>query len=401
VIRIAFYSHDTFGLGHTSRVAKLANKIVKTFPESRCLIVTGLDSAGLIRLSPGIDFVRMPGVTKTGVEHYKARNFRMPTPAITHIRSSVLQAAVKSFDPHLFIVDNVPLGLNGEIKPLLEKFKSEKRQVPTVLLMRDVLDASQRIMRVWSQRGDYDALSRLYDRILILGDSRVYDPVRSYRLPESAAEKVRFCGLLGASTSKKKPLSKDKGLPSNGIPWIVVTVGGGEDGYPLIKNYLLGVQGCRFLQKFQHLMITGPYMPKPRKISLIKKYGSLPNIFIRDFISDIDSWLLTSVLVVSMGGYNTVYETLSVKTPLLVVPRVYPRKEQLIRAEGLAARGLLEMIHPKELEPEKLSQRIVEYLSSLPRSTNSFRLDFGGLEKAILEIEDLLPGTISRTKEKK
>ncbi|MBM3285695.1 MAG: hypothetical protein FJY81_07455, partial [Candidatus Aminicenantes bacterium] len=313
----------------------------------------------------------------------------------------VLQAAVKSFDPHLFIVDNVPLGLNGEIKPLLEKFKSEKRQVPTVLLMRDVLDASQRIMRVWSQRGDYDALSRLYDRILILGDSRVYDPVRSYRLPESAAEKVRFCGLLGASTSKKKPLSKDKGLPSNGIPWIVVTVGGGEDGYPLIKNYLLGVQGCRFLQKFQHLMITGPYMPKPRKISLIKKYGSLPNIFIRDFISDIDSWLLTSVLVVSMGGYNTVYETLSVKTPLLVVPRVYPRKEQLIRAEGLAARGLLEMIHPKELEPEKLSQRIVEYLSSLPRSTNSFRLDFGGLEKAILEIEDLLPGTISRTKEKK
>jgi predicted glycosyltransferase len=50
--------------------------------------------------------------------------------------------------------------------------------------------------------------------------------------------------------------------------------------------------------------------------------------------------------VVAMGGYNTTLEALSLRKPTLLVPRVRPRREQAIRAERLAALGLVDVLHP-------------------------------------------------------
>ena len=50
-----------------------------------------------------------------------------------------------------------------------------------------------------------------------------------------------------------------------------------------------------------------------------------------------------------MGGYNTLCEVLSAGAPAVVVPRVAPRLEQLIRARVFERRGLVRMIHPDAL----------------------------------------------------
>jgi predicted glycosyltransferase len=47
---------------------------------------------------------------------------------------------------------------------------------------------------------------------------------------------------------------------------------------------------------------------------------------------------------VIMGGYNTVCEALATSTPTLVVPRERPRLEQRIRADALAARGVIDVV---------------------------------------------------------
>nr|MBP9107554.1 hypothetical protein [Gemmatimonadaceae bacterium] len=57
-----------------------------------------------------------------------------------------------------------------------------------------------------------------------------------------------------------------------------------------------------------------------------------------------------------MGGYNTVCDILTYAPRALIVPRVHPREEQLIRAERLAARGLLDVLHPSHCTPEALAQ---------------------------------------------
>ena len=48
-----------------------------------------------------------------------------------------------------------------------------------------------------------------------------------------------------------------------------------------------------------------------------------------------------------MGGYNTYCEILSFDRPALIVPRVAPRQEQLIRAQRASALGLVDMLLPR------------------------------------------------------
>src|SRR2546430_6057654 len=53
--------------------------------------------------------------------------------------------------------------------------------------------------------------------------------------------------------------------------------------------------------------------------------------------------------VLGMGGYNSVIEALAAARPLVSVPRATHKVEQQIRAETLAAQGLAQWVHPRDL----------------------------------------------------
>ena len=63
-------------------------------------------------------------------------------------------------------------------------------------------------------------------------------------------------------------------------------------------------------------------------------------------------------VVVSMGGYNTTCEILSLRKPSLVVPREEPRLEQRIRAEVFKSHGLIDFLPWAELTPESLGEKV-------------------------------------------
>ncbi len=58
------------------------------------------------------------------------------------------------------------------------------------------------------------------------------------------------------------------------------------------------------------------------------------------------SLMAAADVVVAMGGYNTVCELLTLRKRAVLVPRVQPGVEQCVRAERMAAMGLLRMVHP-------------------------------------------------------
>ncbi len=388
--RIALYTHDTLGLGHTQRVAKLARGLTQAFSDARCLILTGLEKPGIIPPSRRIDFVRVPGVTKIGPEKYKARRLGVPMSMLTSIRSNVLGAAVESFRPDLFIVDNVPRGMNGELLPLLERIRAEGRPIKTVLLLRDVLDSPRHIRSTWAKRGDYEALCRLYDRILVFSRPELFNPVEAYGFPPAAARKTRFCGFLGTLSFRHPTPSDPKSFPHAGTPMVTVTAGGGEDGFALIQTYLKGVVDCPGLKDTQHFILLGPFFPFAKRNKIVASFGGAPNVFIHYYVFDFADWLRASDLVVAMGGYNTVYEALSLKKKLLVIPRAFPRREQLIRAKVLAGRGLIEMIHPNHLTPELISRKVMKILSTPPPGSPVPGLTFDGVTNAVRHLGELL-----------
>ena len=63
-------------------------------------------------------------------------------------------------------------------------------------------------------------------------------------------------------------------------------------------------------------------------------------------------------LVVTMGGYNTLCEILSLRKPALVIPRDKPRQEQLLRAQVFRGRGLCDFIKWSDVSPELLRHKV-------------------------------------------
>ena len=107
------------------------------------------------------------------------------------------------------------------------------------------------------------------------------------------------------------------------------------------------------IRSLQHraLIVLGPYMPAKKRRKLIKQgRRASPIIKIIEFDNRMEELIAGAKAVVAMGGYNTYCEILSFDKPALIVPRVKPRQEQLIRARRAAELGLIEMLLPEEAE---------------------------------------------------
>ena len=93
---------------------------------------------------------------------------------------------------------------------------------------------------------------------------------------------------------------------------------------------------------------------------------------------DLASYITAADLVVSMGGYNTIGEILSLQRRAIVVPRIDPVEEQWIRARRMAALGLFTTIHPDQLTVPHLTQTLSQELRAhLPAP--GYLLDFNAL----------------------
>jgi predicted glycosyltransferase len=83
-----------------------------------------------------------------------------------------------------------------------------------------------------------------------------------------------------------------------------------------------------------------------------------PRVKIIEFTDDMMALLNAADVVVSMGGYNTVCELLTLRKRAVVVPRTRPVAEQSIRAERMSARGLFRTLDPAQLTPAALMREV-------------------------------------------
>ena len=101
------------------------------------------------------------------------------------------------------------------------------------------------------------------------------------------------------------------------------------------------------------------------------------------------SYILTADIVVSMAGYNTVCEILSAAKPALIIPRVQPSQEQLLRAEIMNHLGLFSVIYPRYMTPKLLMNSLLNLLY-IDKITPSIQLDMNALPRISHYIQRLL-----------
>jgi predicted glycosyltransferase len=85
--------------------------------------------------------------------------------------------------------------------------------------------------------------------------------------------------------------------------------------------------------------------------------------------------------VVAMGGYNTYCEILSFDKPALIVPRVKPREEQLLRAQRASELGLVDMLLPDQsANPAIMAEALKQLPNRQPPSQSGCTMRLEGLD---------------------
>ncbi len=381
--RILMYSHDTFGLGHLRRCRTIAHSLVEDFRGLNVLIVSGAQIAGAFDYKARVDFVKIPSVIKLRNGEYTSLERHIDLQDTMMMRQSIIRHTAETFQPDIFIVDKEPMGLRGEVEDTLAYLKT--RGTTLVLGLREVLDAPHLLDAEWTRRDTMRKIGLFYDMIWVYGPPEFYDPLTGLDVPAPVRAKMNFVGFL------QRGLSQDGGQDHKPKgDYILVTTGGGGDGAELIHDVIHAYQDDPTLTH-RALIVLGPYMPAKKRRRLISKGSKIPYIEIREFDNRMEDLVAGATAVVAMGGYNTYCEILSFDKPALIVPRVAPREEQLIRAQRASALGLVDMLLPEEAED---SMRLAQALKALPdrappsKSRPDLRLE--GLANISRIVEDWL-----------
>src|SRR5262249_54762643 len=163
-IRLLFYSHDTFGLGHLRRSLTIASHLRRHLPRAAAALIVGeVEGASASAPAARIVFATPPAVKKVAAETYRSRHLRISFNRVRRLRETLIKAVAKSYDPHMLIVDNVPRGVDGELVATIEFLRAYRPHTKIVLTLRDILDTPAQIVPVWRDSGAYDLLARCYD----------------------------------------------------------------------------------------------------------------------------------------------------------------------------------------------------------------------------------------------
>jgi predicted glycosyltransferase len=373
--KILMYSHDSYGLGHLRRTLALAEAFVGAETGTSVLILTGSTVSSAFHMSFGIDLVKLPSAAKVASRVYKPSRMSIDFESLKNLRSSLILSVVKSFDPDAFIVDKAPLGMKREVYPSLQFLHAERPSTLTVLGLRDVMDDPALIRRNWREGGIFPVIEDFYDTILVYGPREIYDPLPEYGLSDATLRRCHYVGYVGRAFTPEET-SDFEFEPG----YVLVTTGGGGDGFHLLKNYLESLR--RPAPAFESLVVTGPMMDDASKRKIERLARGL-RVRVMEFRADMERLIRCAGAVVSMGGYNTTVELLVARKPALIVPRVEPRVEQLIRAKQLTDLGLVDMIHPHELTPRLVRSKVEELLERDSVSAPRVEVDLSGASRAV------------------
>ncbi|MDH3461582.1 MAG: glycosyltransferase [Burkholderiaceae bacterium] len=390
--RVLIYSHDTFGLGNIRRMLEVARHLVESSDEVSVLVITGSAMLHAFRIPPRVDYVKLPCLSRNVEGAYGARNLDLSLSATVRLRANLIRSAVSDFAPDLILVDKKPFGVEDELVGTFAALSGSAKHPKLVLLLRDILDSPATTTKIWRKNAYFEAISAYYDQVLVVGDPEVFDMRREYEFPPFAAAKVQFCGYIARQRGcqDRATIRRDLGL-TDSEPLVLLTPGGGEDGYQLVDAYLRGLRELESTQQPRTHIVCGPEMAQAQRQSISQAAETIPRLSVQGFCDDMMSVVAAADLVVSMGGYNTVCELLTCGRRAVVVPRVKPGQEQCIRAQRMATQGLLHMLHPDHLTPGALLTAVHSELAALARHDPLPQLkSLNGLENTTAAILKLI-----------
>ncbi len=388
-IRVLMHYYHAGSLGHGRRVMALARAMKRLDPEWDVLVAAGGVPVQEAPPPLGVEVVQLPALTSEPEPSFKLRpaNLSLTCAEVIAMRRDLLKDLCRHLRPNVLITEFFPFGrqfLDQELLPLL---RLVRRQRPRALILSSLRDMMGQPKDVWSPEAARRAgqlIVRHYDRVLVHGDPSLHaiEPELSLggAMESRALERLTYSGYVLARDRRelRRPGNVRAGLGAGDRSLVVVSAGGGKDGFSLLRcaaraERLLNGSGRG--ERYRFLIVAGPFLPS-RDLGKLKRLAAgREQLMVRPFARHLPDMINSADVSVGMGGYNSCAEVMQTRTPAIIVPRTSWEEEQLTRARLLEGRGLARVLEPASLSPTSLAAAIQEQ-STLPRSRH--RVMLGG-----------------------
>jgi len=348
--RVFFYVQHLLGIGHLRRAATLA----------RALVAGGFD---VLLVSGGAP---VEGLSLAGARFHQLPPLRAAdetlrdlcrldgTPideAFQRERTETLLKLLRAEAPDVLITEQFPFGrtrLRFELLPLLEAAAALRPLV--VCSVRDVVRRSARPER---NAETEQLLERFFDAVLIHADPRLVPFDKSFAGWERIRARAFYTGYVAEHDMAERPQG------NQGSGEVVVSVGGGATGAPLLKAAIAARPGTAMASRTWRVLVGGD-LPEGARALLAVGEG----IVIEPARADFTTLLRNAALSISQAGYNTTIETLCCADRAVLVPFGTAREtEQADRARWLADRGMVAVEPPGTLSPQSLANAVARAMA--------------------------------------
>jgi predicted glycosyltransferase len=292
-------------------------------------------------------------------------------------RRTALLSLTDEVDPDILLLETYPFGrrqFRFELLPLLDHLNRRSTRPLVAASVRDILVAKDNPAREAEMA---DIARRHLDLVLVHGDPALVPFEATFPPADTIRDLIRYTGYVA-------PARKSPTLDGDGHGEVVVSVGGGAVGLPLLR----AAMESRPLTALAHTrwrLLAGPDIPEPEFQTL--RTSAPTGVVVERARPDFPELLARCTLSISQAGYNTLIDILQARCRAVVVPFAAGNEtEQTDRARLFEARGLLHIADESGLTAATLAHAIARALEAPPPPAFTPALD-GAANTARLLIE--------------
>ncbi|GAB2961441.1 glycosyltransferase [Hymenobacter coalescens] len=382
--KVLIHCQYVYGVGHYVRTIELARGLSSQF---EVFVLNGGEMVPNFDVPSSVTVIQLPAIYKEETEAFLTPVDRSQTlDECFALRSIIINQAVEEIKPAILITEHFPFGLlfEGEVIELINKVKLARPTAKTVCSVRDIIESSAGGAR---DAHTCDLLNHNYDMVLVHGDERFAALSTSFPRAHEIKVPIVHTGYIARSVSTTSQ--------SGSRPIVLASVAGGRLGNELLDALIDSYPITNELVGHKLILFSGAFQKDLKAQQDKLNQTQLDGIELQPFNSrKYLECFSTASLIISLGGYNSLIESISASKPLLIYNRDFAgsNKEQHLRIKLFESSGHLEIITPADLTPNKLSNLISRKLNSLPVPACS--LNMQGAEASCESLARLLSDSL-------
>lgn len=373
--RVLIHCQYVYGIGHLVRTIELAKGLSSEF---EVFVLNGGEHVSNLEIPKFVTIIQLPAI-------YKEENQSRLTPIDNSItlhgcfkkRSEIIYTSIKRITPDLIITEHFPFGLlfEKEVVKLIQVGKKHNPSVKLVCSVRDIIESSN-----GSENDGHicELINQFYDMVLIHGDEKIIPFRSSFPMQDRISIPIIQTGYIARSLDFQPVVAIREEAPI-----LLVSVAGGRVGGELLEAVLKAHH--RINEKWNHKLVlfSGAFQKKEEALKHRIKKEHIDSVVYHEFSDKLYlTYLYVSSMVMCLGGYNSLIESVSLGKPVMVYRREFlgSNMEQDLRINLFHEAGYVEVITPNDLEDEKLADLTLNTFKNFKRPNQ--KINTSGVKKS-------------------